>query len=81
MLDRRFSLFDKISYRVWHVAEPLNEKATKMTKTQQAINLIKTERITAYQAAKTIGISQAAISRELKRQRQLAAPKCPHCGK
>lgn len=44
------------------------------SRTQQAINLIDSHGMTAYQACKLVGVSQAAVSRARRK-------KCSHCGR
>lgn len=51
-----------------------------MTKTQQAIDYMAQHNCSAYKAAKVIGVTQSAISREIKRQQALKQSLCPTCG-
>jgi hypothetical protein len=47
------------------------------SKTSRAVRLVESGKCNAYNAAKICGVSQAAVSRALKKRRE--SPVCPHC--
>lgn len=57
---------------------PVTEVAPRLSKTMQAVQLVESEGLTVYAAAKRLGIHDSAVHKALKRREGKTL--CPHCG-